>query len=192
MSAGDHFIRPAFGFDGSYDDGSALDQSNYEKRIPEYEAVLNSCLAELRLFMPLPEIQEVFAPGQEYEFYRAIKTILGFASKEIFVIDPYISTEMFDTYAAAIPRTVSFRLLSSNIPGPVLSLAQKYAAGGNFQLRSSNLIHDRVLFADNRIWLCGQSIKDAAKKKPTYIVEHDESVMRPPYEGLWASATVVV
>jgi hypothetical protein len=126
--------------------------------------------------------------GEEYEFYRAVKTLLGLASKEIFIVDPYISPELFDIYADAIPRTVSFRLLTANVPSAVLSLAQKYAAGGNFQFRSSNTIHDRVLLADSRVWLCGQSLKDAAKKKPTYIVEHDEPLMRAIYEEIWGKA----
>lgn len=142
--------------------------------------------------MPEPEIQAVFETGQEYEFYRAVKTILGFAAKEIFVIDPYISAEMFDVYAGAIPRTVSFRLLSANVPPQVLSVAQKYASGGNLQFRSSNAIHDRVIFADNRVWLSGQSLKDAAKKKPTYIVEHDEPLMRVIYEDIWAKASTLI
>jgi hypothetical protein len=33
------------------------------------------------------------------------------AAKEVFVIDPYISSEIFDLYANAIPCSVSFRLL---------------------------------------------------------------------------------
>jgi hypothetical protein len=148
----------------------------------------------LKLDLPQPEVQGVFEPGQEYEFYRAVKTILGLATKEIFIIDPYLSTDIFDAYAGAIPRSVSFRLLtvSANLPPAVLSLAHRYATGGNFQLRDSNVIHDRVLFADNRVWLCGQSLKDAAKKKPTYIVEHDETLMRAIYEALWAKAAAVV
>jgi hypothetical protein len=185
-SAGEYFVA-AFG----YEDYSGLDQSNYEARIQAFEGVLKSCLAELKLDLPEPEIKGVFEPGQEYEFYRAVKTILGLATKEIFVIDPYISSELFETYADAIPRTVSFRLLSVSPQQPVLSLAQKYASGGNFQMRSSNAIHDRVLFSDARVWLCGQSLKDAAKRKPTYIVEHDEPLMRPVYETLWGKATVV-
>jgi hypothetical protein len=49
-----------------------------------------------------------------------------------------------------------------------------------------------VLFADGRVWLCGQSLKDAAKKKPTYIVEHDEPLMRRIYEDVWANTTPLV
>lgn len=49
------------------------------------------------------------------------------------------------------------------------------------------------MFADDRCWVIGQSIKDAAKKKPTYIVEHSGPVaMRGIYEPLWTGATVVV
>jgi hypothetical protein len=190
-SAGDH--RVSLNFGGPVVD-NARDQRNYEARIQAYEGVLNSCLAELKLDLPEREIQSVFEPGQEYELYRTVKTILGFAAKEIFIIDPYINTEMFEVYADSIPRTVLFRLLtnSANIPSAVLSLAQKYASGGNFQFRSSSSIHDRVLFADNRVWLCGQSLKDAAKKKPTYIVEHDEALIRRIYEDIWSNATPLI
>ena len=65
LSAGEYYIRP---FDYGEDDG--LNQSNYEARVQAYEGVLNSCLAELKLDLPQPEIQGVFEPGQEYEFYR--------------------------------------------------------------------------------------------------------------------------
>jgi hypothetical protein len=42
-------------------------------------------------------------------------------------------------------------------------------------------------------WVIGQSIKDAARKKPTYIVEHaGAATMKGIYEGIWASAAVVV
>jgi hypothetical protein len=38
----------------------------------------------------------------------------------------------------------------------------------------------------------GQSIKDAAKKKPTYIIEQDGTLVRPIYENIWNGATVVI
>ena len=182
LSEGDYYVVP---YDAPVN--HELNQSNYEARIQAYEGVLNSCLAELRIDLPEAGVKGVYEPGQEYEFYRDVKSILSQARNEIFVIDPYISDEMFDVYAGAIPRTVLFRLLSANVR-PVLAIARKYASGGNLQFRASNVIHDRVIFADSRVWLCGQSLKDAAKKKPTYIVEHDEPLMRAIYEDIWTKA----
>jgi hypothetical protein len=115
MSAGEYYVIP---YGGGENHG--LDQRNYDTRIQAYESVLNSCLVELRIDMPDSEIQAVFEPGQEYEFYRTVKTILGLAAKEIFVIDPYINAEVFDIYAGSISRNVSFRLLTANVPAPVL------------------------------------------------------------------------
>jgi hypothetical protein len=142
--------------------------------------------------LPDTGIKGVYEPGEEYEFYRDAKACLALAQREIFVIDPYLNAEIFDVYASAIPRTVYFRLLSANVPADVKALAQKYASGGNLAFRESLSIHDRVIFADNRVWLSGQSIKDAAKKKPTYIVEHDEALMRPVYEGIWQAASPII
>lgn len=167
-------------------------QSNFEKRIQAYEAFLKSSLSELKLDLPEIGIKGVYEPGQEYEFYRDLKSILGMATKEIFIIDPYTDTEMFDLYASSIPRSVTFRLLTAEVPAAVLSIAQKYASGGNLQFRSSNAIHDRVVFVDDRVWLSGQSLKDAAKRKSTYIVEHDASLMRQIYEDAWDNASPVI
>jgi hypothetical protein len=82
-------------------------------------------------------------------------------------------------------------LLGTNISAAVLTLAEKYASGGNLQFRSSNAIHDRVIFVDKRAWVCGQSLKDAAKRKPTYIVEVDEASIRSGYEAIWAASQVI-
>lgn len=187
VSAGEHYMVP-------YDAGipHAQNQRNFEARLQAYEAALKSCLSELEVDLIDTGVKGVYEAGEEYEFYRDVKVCLKFAQKEIFVIDPYLNTEIFDVYASAIPRTIKFRLLSANIPGNVKTLGQKYATGGNFEFRASPSVHDRVLFADNRVWLCGQSLKDAAKRKPTYIVEHDESLMRNIYETIWQAATSVI
>ena len=177
--------------------GSGVDhgrlQNNFLARLQAYETALRSCISELELDLPTKEIKGVYEPGQEYEFYADVKGCLESAQQEIFIVEPYPSTELFDVYAQAIPRTVKFRLLPApNIPADVKTLAQKYAAGGNFSLRTTTAIHDRVLFADKRVWVTGQSIKDAAKKKPTYIIELDEPLMRNIYESIWQAATVIV
>ena len=142
--------------------------------------------------MPDVGIKGTYDAGEQYEYYRDVTACLKLAQREIFIIDPYLSKEIFEVYADAITRGVAFRLLSSNVPADVLIVAKKYAAGGNLDFRTSASIHDRVLFVDNRVWVSGQSIKDAASKKPTYIVELDEPSMRQIYEPIWISASKLI
>lgn len=186
-TAGEHYLQP-------YGAGvpHAQNQKNFEARQQGYEAALRSCIAELKLDLPDAGVKGVYQPGEQYEFYRDVTSCLKLAQKEIFIIDPYLNAEIFDVYAGAIPRSVLFRLLSANISADILTLAQKYAAGGNLAFRRSTSIHDRVLFADSHVWVVGQSLKDAARNKPTYIVEHDESLMRPIYEEIWNSASTLI
>ena len=187
-SAGEHQMVP-------YGAGvpHGLNQSNFEARLREYRALLRSLLAELELGLPQEEVVGVYAPGEEYEFYRDLKATLQLGVKDVLnIIDPYANTEIFDVYAAGISRKAQFRLLTAKVPDELLAVARKYAGGGNFSLRTSDKIHDRVIFVDDRVWLAGQSLKDAAKKKPTYIVEHDAERMREVYERIWANATVVI
>jgi hypothetical protein len=159
-------------------------QNNFNARIQAFEPVLRGCLSELAIDLPEAELKGAYAPGEEYEFYKDVKYILQLAQKDVLIVDPYIDSDMFELYAGALSRAISFRLLSTNVPAPVSALATKYAAGGNFQFRHSTRIHDRMIFGDSRVWVVGQSLKDAAKKKPTYIVEADEPLMRIIYEDL--------
>jgi hypothetical protein len=170
----------------------ALNQSHFQARLQAHGALLRSLLAELEMDLPEAEIAGVYSPGEEYEFYRDVKAILQSATNNVLIVDPYANVEIFDVYAAGISRAVKFRLLCARVPSDLLSIARKYAAGGGFTLRTSDRIHDRVIFADDRVWLAGQSLKDAAKQKPTYIVEHDFGLMDSAYEPIWAGATVVI
>jgi hypothetical protein len=88
---------------------------------------------------------------------------------------------------------VSIRVMTNQVNDALRLVAEKFAKRGNFQLKSSKDVHDRVVFADSRCWVIGQSIKDAARRKPTYVVEHSGAVaMRGIYQPIWTSAAVVI
>jgi len=60
------------------------------------------------------------------------------------------------------------------------------------ELRKSKTLHDRVIFIDGYVcWIIGQSIKDAAKAKPTYLVQLAPDVVPEKlnnYEAIWTLA----
>ena len=168
-------------------------QNNFELRVKAFAPVLKSSIDELELMLPEAELTGAYETGDEYGFYRDLKVLVGFATKELFIVDNYLDTKLFDVYMENVDSAAGIRVLTNQVGPPLLTVAQMFSNRGNFELRSSKDVHDRIVFADDRCWVIGRSIKDAAKKKPTYIVEHPSAaLMRGIYEPLWAVATVVV
>jgi hypothetical protein len=187
-NAGEYFIRP-YGYEG-YGYADPQDQRNFEARMTECEAVLKSFVAELELFMPEREIKGAYDIGDEYSFYRDLKGIIGQGQREIFIVDNYLDEQIFDIYVNRVPDGVTIRMLSRGVPAAVKTVAEKYGkVHPGFELRVSGNTHDRVVFIDDRCWVIGQSMKDAARSKPTYIVEVDPTSMKRIYEDLWKSGT---
>jgi hypothetical protein len=170
-------------------------QLNYNARIERYEATLLSSIAELEASLPEPEVRGAYDAGDEWAFYKDLKEMLTTAKIDIFIVDNYLNTEIFELYAAAVRAGVTFRLLTDQLKGNLEAVAKKYAASHSVDLRSGPDVHDRHIFVDDRCWIVGQSIKDAAKKKPTYMVEAGKGMvltLRKIYEDLWTKAVVVV
>ena len=187
-NAGEHYVRP---FDFSGEDPQ--DQINYGERIAAYERVLTNAITEVELRLPEPDLKGTYEQGDEYAFYRDLKGILAAAQRGVFLVDNYLNTEILDLYAGVIQSGVAVRMLTDQLRGNLAAVAQKYATRGRFELRSSQDVHDRVVFVDGRCWVIGQSIKDAAKKKPTYMIEHENPArMQPIYEDIWNQATTQV
>jgi hypothetical protein len=168
-------------------------QMNYVARMTAAEIALNTAIADLQMSLPEEEIQGVYESGQQYEFCRDVRTLMHLATKETLIIDPYLDPELFDVYIDSLAPNVAIHVLTEN-PKPNISLlAQKFARGrSNFELRGATSLHDRALFVDDRCWVIGQSMKDAARTKPTYIVEHANELMRKMYQPIWDAAASTV
>lgn len=168
-------------------------QRSFDKRIERFEPVLKSAIRELQLELPEPEIKGSYEPGDEYAFYKDLKQIVTAAQREVMIADNYLNAEVFELYVDPIPSGVSVRIVTGDIRGNLEAVAKKYATRGGFELRRGKEVHDRVVFVDGRCWLIGHSIKDAAQKKPTYMVEfQDATTMQSIYENIWNRADSVV
>jgi hypothetical protein len=171
------------------------EQINYDERQRAFTSLLRSLIAELELLLPPEEIRGIYEGGDAYEFYRDVSSLFAAATREIFIVDAYLDENVFDLYLAKIPTGTPVRLLTGNLGKDVLAVATLYAKGKPLQLRTSNGVHDRVVFIDGRGWLIGQSIKDAAHKKPTTVSEllaPRLTIFRSAHEKLWTAATVAI
>ena len=168
-------------------------QQNYDARLAELGALLRALIEGLQLRLPPQTIQFIYQPGDEYAFYRDLGDLIEAAQHDILVVDPYLDKSIFDLYADKVPKSVNLRILTNaaKVNPNFAPVARLYATGKSLEVRTTSNIHDRHVFIDDRAWVIGQSIKDAATTKPTYLVEFDEpdlSASRNAYNGIWSSA----
>jgi hypothetical protein len=155
--------------------------------------VLHRAIADLELDRPQLSGQ-AFAPGDVYDFFKALNAAVASATKSLFIVDPYLDDQVFDAYLSNLPVGVSVRLLAKKHGGALKPALEKFAAqhGVAIEVRLSAEFHDRVLFIDNlSCWVMGQSLKNAAASQPTYLVPLPEEIAQlklQHYEDVWRSA----
>lgn len=156
------------------------------------QGILRTTIAMMEAALP-PTKEKVYGPGDAMDVYHDLSEIVATATDEVFIADPYADQEIFDLYLAKVGPGVKIRLLTKTPTSALKTLVTKFMArpGTLFKARSSTTIHDRVIFIDSReCWVIGQSIKDAAMKKPTYLLPVAAvSDMQRLYEDAWDNAT---
>ncbi|MES2207273.1 MAG: hypothetical protein V4525_10850 [Pseudomonadota bacterium] len=157
---------------------------------------IHRAIADLELKVP-SNIEVNFGAGDVYDFFKALNKVIASAEKSIFIIDPYLDHSVFDHYLNSRQKNTTVRLLLNHNAQKIIPAAQKYIGqyGAALELKESKSLHDRVIFIDGyTCWLLGQSVKDAAKAKPTYLVPLAPDVVHEKlshYEEIWNSANVV-
>jgi len=175
--------------------GPSRDQPNFEARIKAFESLLKAMIKELELSLPDAEIKGVYEPGEEYAFYRDLSSLILTAVQDILIVDAYLDEQVFNLYVGKVASSASVRILSNKIGANVETVARMYAKNRSLEMRSSTHVHDRAIFLDHRGWVIGQSIKDAARKKPTYMIELSEPTLtasKDVHSRIWAAAIVVI
>jgi hypothetical protein len=155
--------------------------------------VLHRAIADLELDRPKLSGQ-AFGPGEVYDFFKALNAAVASATNSVFIIDPYLDDQVFDAYLSGVPAGIGIQLLADRYGTALKPALQKFVAqhGVSVETRTSSDFHDRVLFIDGLSgWVIGQSLKDAAKSKPTYMVPLSTDVAQlklQHYERVWTGA----
>ena len=154
---------------------------------------VHRAIASLELQVPAQPSQ-VFGPGAVYDFLKTLRDLLASATKAVLIVDPYLNEQIFDAYLASVSENVVVRLLAREYSAALKPAVAKFVAQRHMsvQVRTSKELHDRVVFLDDRsCWVLGQSIKNAAKSKPTYLapLALDATLLKKSdYETIWARA----
>jgi hypothetical protein len=179
---------------GIREDFGSTSTSYHNMAISRMLSALHRAINSLEVSGVAQQGDLMFGPGAVYDFFKALNDLLSSATQKVLVVDPYLDDEVFDSYLISIPKTVQVRLLTKHKANNLKAALSKFITQTNrtIEARESAAIHDRVIFVDERsCWVLGQSIKDAAKTKPTYLapLDHDTVLLKlSVYEDIWKSA----
>lgn len=144
--------------------------------------------------------ERIYDRGSQFDFHLDIRGLLNSASSNIFIVEPYINEDILEITLKDIPKKVSVKILTnihnSAQRGQFNKIAGMFRSRqtGGFESRECAEVHDRGIFIDeNEGWVIGQSLKDAAKSKPTYLVRvHDPAKLKRIYLRLWGTSNKIV
>lgn len=169
---------------------------NREMNIAQVLGTLHRAVADLELKVPDTH-EQAFGPGAVYDFFQALGRLLSSARTSVLVVDPYMDAQIFDQYLSRIPAGVAVKLLIGNASPNLKAAAERFRTqqGATVEVRASTELHDRLVFIDDDVcWVLGQSIKDAAVKKATYLAPLSPDVSASKfalYENVWKQARAI-
>lgn len=105
---------------------------------------------------------KLFYENEVYDAYSYIKQLFLTAKTSITIIDGYVDLSVLDMLVSIfLPITIY------TYPNAQLSIQDinKFNLTHKLTLVRTNKIHDRFIIIDNKIYLCGSSIKDVGKKR---------------------------
>ncbi len=137
---------------------------------------------------------EILLNTDPYEAFKQIRDIVGQCKEELCVIDPWTDEKIFDLYFDKLPRKARIRVLTKHTKGGFNEVAKLFKQrNANFEARILNKVHDRQLIVDDRVWILGQSLKDAGRSGPLSIVElRSSESAKGLFNELWNTAQPLV
>lgn len=138
--------------------------------------------------------EHAFDQDEQYSFYNRLRSYIREVEKDIFLVDSYPNEDLINLYLAGLDPDVSMRILCKTPKDNFETVASKFVEEKDveFEARSDVKVHDRMVFIDDRCFVFGQSVKDAAWK-PTYLTEVTQfEHLREVFESLWTEADTVI
>lgn len=130
----------------------------------------------------------IFSKGSTHSFDKFLRKVFKKAKKNVDIADTYVAGNIFDNLLDETPKTVSIKFLYGNDNGGFVSKSERFAKEYTFQLKESKQFHDRFVIVDDRGYIVGPSLKDAADKKPAILIvlsTEDSKKLLALFSDLW-------
>ena len=180
---------------------------NYKKLRVGYSTKIHD--AALRVFYKLEisapqSVQGAFIPaGNALDAMVAAGKVLGSATSNLLIVDPYMDEKALTDFAALAPEGVTIRLLAdakhhkATLKPASTRWAAQYGAKRPLEVRLTpdRTLHDRLVIVDGAtVWVLTQSLNVFAARAPASIVRSDgdaASLKVAAYADLWTAATPI-
>jgi hypothetical protein len=165
--------------------------------------IVYRALAKAALKAPAA-IQGSFIPaGHAFDALAAIGKVLGSATQDLLIVDPYMDEKVLTDFAALAPEQVQLRLLADQqaVKPALRPAAARWMTQHGMKrplevkVAAARTLHDRLILVDNATaWVLTQSLNAFATRAPASIVRVDEETALlkiAAYQAIWATAVVV-
>lgn len=130
----------------------------------------------------------VFAKGSTHSFDKFLRTLFKNSKKDVYVVDAYVSGNIFDNLLDEVSKTVPIKFLYGNDLGGFAAKSTRFAKEYSFIAKENKQFHDRFVIVDSIGYIIGPSLKDAADKKPATVVilnSPDSKKLVELFANLW-------
>ncbi|MFW6027022.1 MAG: hypothetical protein ACOCRX_11865, partial [Candidatus Woesearchaeota archaeon] len=120
--------------------------------------------------------ERIYDKKSSFRFHLDIKEILEKSKNEIFFLEPFVDDHILEITLKDISRNLKVNILTNSRNADKRKKFDKLSNlfkndFDGFEVRETEDLHDRGFFIDEKEgWVMGQSVKDAARNKPTYLI----------------------
>jgi len=127
-----------------------------------------------------------------HTFDKLLRKIFAEAKAQVLVADSWVDDNIFDNVLDVIPKTIPIKLIYAQARGAFEPRAKRFSTEySKFAYRRYKALHDRFLVVDDKAYVLGPSIKDAASNSPALVVElgaKEKKLLESFFHQLWGQA----
>ena len=178
----------------------SLDGVHRARNAQTIAAIVHQALAKAELMAPASSQGAFIAAGHTFDAFAAVGKVLGTATTDVLIVDPWADEKALTDYAVLAPDKVTVRLLADqadhkkSLKPAAEHWAQQFGAARPLVVRLAppKALHDRLILVDGTTaWTLGQSFNKLAARAHTSLVRIDPelgALKIKAYAVMWEAA----